>query len=400
MKRLVLVLLVLAISVVSVSAGGNQENAPKATVTIAVPWAGAELTQFLPVLAAFEKKEGVKVKYVTYRGEDLSSILPAQFDAKQSLADIIFMWDWWVKKNSKYAEDLTDIWSAQKAAIIPPAIEADGKVVSVPYTMVAKPGFWYRKSFFQANGLKVPATWDEFNSLVAAIAKVKGVKNAIASGDGTGWPLSDVTEHFIVAFGGADMHRNLVAGTLAWTDPSVRKVFEQYLVPLLANKTFSDPIEWTQAIELWWSGEYGLYFMGNWLTGMVKDATDLGVFALPGTKALVTGPDTMFIPAVGDNKVLAKKLISFMLSKEGQTIRAQLGGKLIIRKDVPSSLYPKADQAVAEVVSKMETTLPDMDDTIGGDWQRLFWDQLKLLWVQPDSLNDVLTKLQANMPKK
>jgi len=25
--------------------------------------------------------------------------------------------------------------------------------------------------------------------------------------------------------------------------------------------------------------------------------------------------------------------------------------------------------------------LPDMDDTVGGDWQSLFWDQLKLLWV-------------------
>ncbi len=399
MKRLVLILLILGVAVFTVPATGNQESAPKATVTISVPWAGAELTQFLPVIAAFEKKENVKVKYITYRGEDLSSILPAQFDAKQSLADVIFMWDWWVKKNSKYAEDVTDVWSAEKASMTVPAVVADGKTVVLPYVMVVKPGFWYRKSFFQANGLKVPSTWDEFNALVTAIGKVNGVKNAIASGDGTGWPLSDVTEHFIAAFGGADMHRNLSAGTLAWTDPSVRKVFEQYLVPLLKAKAFSDPIEWTQAMELWWSGEYGLYFMGNWITGMVKDPSDLAAFPLPGTKAVVTGPDTMFIPVTSDNKVLAKKLVAFMLSKEGQSIRAEGGGKLVIRKDVAPSLYPKADQVVADVLARM-TTLPDLDDAIGGDWQRLFWDQLKLLWVQPDSLNDVLTKLQANMPKK
>ena len=236
--------------------------------------------------------------------------------------------------------------------------------------MVAKPGFWYRKSFFAANGLKVPATWDEFTNLLRAIAKVKGVKRPIVSGDGTGWPLSDVTEHFIAAFGGAAMHRDLVSGKVKWTDPAVKAVFDTYLVALLKAGAFSDPIEWTQAVELWWAGDYGLYFMGNWITGMVKDSLDLGVFPLPGTKALVTGPDTAFIPAMGDNKVLAKKLLSFMLSKEGQSLRAQSGGKLVIRKDVPATLYPKADQAVAEVVSKMETTLSDMDDAIGGDWQR------------------------------
>jgi multiple sugar transport system substrate-binding protein len=400
MKRLIVVVLVLVAAAFSVPAAGTQEQAPKATVTIAVPWAGAELTQFLPVVTAFEKKENVKVKYVTYRGEDLSSILPAQFDAKQSLADVIFMWDWWVKKNAKYAEDLTDVWAPVKTVSIAPAGEADGKVVVLPYVMVAKPGFWYRKSFFQANNLKVPTSWDEFTALLTAISKVPGIKNPIVSGDGTGWPLSDVTEHFLATFGGPDMNKNIMAGTLAWTDPSVKNVFNQYLVPLLKAKAFSDPIEWTQAIDLWWGGEYGLYFMGNWITGMVKDANDVGVFPLPGAKALVTGPDWMFVPAVSDNKVLAKKLITFMLSAEGQAIRAQSGGKFVIRNDVATTLYPKTDQVVAAVVSKMQTTLADMDDTIGGDWQRLFWDQLKLLWVQPDALDDVLAKLQANMPKK
>ncbi len=400
MKKSLLVLLVLLSAVSGVFAGGTKEAAVLPTVTISVPWAGAELDQFLPVVKAFEAKEKVNVKYVTYRGEDLSSILPAQFQAGQALADVIFIWDWWVKKNAQYAEDLSDVWNPQKAAFIPPPVEASGKIVAVPYDMVAKPGFWYRKSFFQQNNLKVPTSWNEFTDLLRAIANVPGVKNPIVSGDGTGWPLSDVTEHFIIAFGGPDMHRNLTNGTLAWTDPSVRKVFDQYLIPLLSAKAFSDPIEWTQAIELWWSGEYGLYFMGNWITGMVKDAGDLGVFPLPGTKALVTGPDHAFIPTMADNKDLAKKLLTFMLSKEGQTIRAQAGGKMVIRNDVPSSLYPKPDQAVAEVVSKMQTTLPDMDDTIGGDWQRLFWDQLKLLWVQPDAIGDVLNKLQTNMPKK
>ncbi len=131
---------------------------------------------------------------------------------------------------------------------------------------------------------------------------------------------------------------------------------------------------------------------------MVKDPGDLAVMPLPGTRAVVTGVDWFFIPTHSENIPLAKKLLAFMISKEGMTERAKGGGKLVRRSDVPSYFYPEADRAVAEVVSRMETTVNDLDDSIGGDWQRLFWDQLKLLWVSPGSLDDVLRKLQAELP--
>ncbi|HID09156.1 TPA: ABC transporter substrate-binding protein, partial [Candidatus Micrarchaeota archaeon] len=43
--------------------------------------------------------------------------------------------------------------------------------------------------------------------------------------------------------------------------------------------------------------------------------------------------------------------------------------------------------------------VPDMDDTIGGEWQATFWDQLKLLWVKPEALDDVLRVLDEKYPK-
>ncbi|MEW5814954.1 MAG: extracellular solute-binding protein, partial [Spirochaetota bacterium] len=113
MKKLIILFLCMVVATGLFATGVKEAPSAKAAITISVPWAGKELDQFLPVLKAFEEKENVSVKYLTYRGEDLSSILPAQFEAGQALADIIFMWDWWVKKNSKYAVDLTDIWSPQ-----------------------------------------------------------------------------------------------------------------------------------------------------------------------------------------------------------------------------------------------------------------------------------------------
>lgn len=51
------------------------------------------------------------------------------------------------------------------------------------YTGKVKPGFWYRKSFFAANGLTVPTTWDEFLALLDDIAAIPGIINPIVSGD-------------------------------------------------------------------------------------------------------------------------------------------------------------------------------------------------------------------------
>jgi len=397
MKKLLVIALCFLLPV-ALFATGMKEVKEKPGLTIAVPWAGQELEQFMPVLKAFEAKEGISVKALTYRAEDLSPILPAQFEAGQALADVIFMWKWWIEKNPQYAADLSGVWATGRGAFIPSAIEVAGKTAGVPYVMVAKPGFWYRKSFFQRNGLSVPKTPDEFTSLLRRIGNISGIKNPIVTGDGVGWPISDVTEHFIIAAGGPDLQTKLINGEVSWTSSQVRTVFRDYLIPLLEAGAFSDPIEWTQAIELWWGGDYALYFMGNWLAGMVDDPTDLGIFPLPGAKGIVTGPDWAFIPRYGENIDMAKKLLTFMLSKEGQLIRARQGGKFIIRNDIPSSVYPSNDQVVANVVAGMETTVDDMDDSIGGDWQRVFWDQLKLLWVDPDSLDSVLRKLQTEMP--
>ena len=253
MKRILITFLLLLGTFSLLFAGGAKEEAVelKQVLTITVPWAGDELAQFLPVLRAFEEKENVKVKALTYRGEDLSSILPAQFEAGQAMADIIFIWQWWTRENSQYAVDLSDVWNPEKDVFIPSALEVGGRVLSIPYVLVAKPGFWYRRSFFEKNGLKEPKSWDDFTQLLRKIGGIPGIKNPIVSGDGVGWPLSDVTEHFIICFGGAELQNNLIDKKVKWTDPKVRSIFADRLVPLLKEDAFSDPVEWTQAVEIW-----------------------------------------------------------------------------------------------------------------------------------------------------
>ncbi|MFY9134789.1 MAG: ABC transporter substrate-binding protein, partial [Bacillota bacterium] len=75
-----------------------------------------------------------------------------------------------------------------------------------------------------------------------------------------------------------------------------------------------------------------------------------------------------------------------------QEIQVSTGGHIATYK-VPLNAYPPVDRGVASLL-KGVVALPDLDDTIGGEWQAAFWDQLKLLWVSPGRVNEVLENLQ------
>jgi multiple sugar transport system substrate-binding protein len=275
----------------------------------------------------------------------------------------------------------------------------DGKIWAAPFTMWLKPGFWYRKSFFQAHALSEPKTWDEFKALLDKIKGISGVKNPIVTGDGVGWPISDVTEHFIIAFGGPQLQLDLISGKVKFNEPRVRSVFENYLVPLIKGRYFSEPVEWTAGVELWWKGDYALYFMGTWITGMVENPDDLGFLPLPGAKGVVGGTDYIFIPKYSANLNEALEFLKW-LATEGQVAHGSTkAGKIPTWvKARPEALWKPMQDVYRKVQELGLSILPDMDDTVGGDWQPLFWDQLKLLWVDPGRLDSVLDTLTKEHP--
>jgi multiple sugar transport system substrate-binding protein len=377
----------------------EEEVAPP-PLTVIGPWAGAEEEAFRAVLDKFTELTGIEVQYRIYRAEDLAAVLPAQFAARTTPGDVIFMWAWYIKQigPQRHALEVTDLINETEfvAGALDP-VKVNGKLYGGAYTGKVKPGFWYRKSFFKEHGLSVPTTWEEFLTLLESIKTIEGIKNPIVTGDGVGWPISDVTEHFLITFGGPTLHKKLIDGTVAWNSTEVKDIFTNKIVPLLTNEYFSEPIEWTTALDLWWNGEYGLYFMGSWITGMVANATDLGVFSLPGATGLVFGADYCFIPAYTEHPEKAKELFQFLTGALGQEEQVKQGGHIATNLDVSLDAYPEIDKQVAQVMTGKEV-LTDLDDTIGGKFQETFWDQLKLLWADPTTLDDVLDALEAVAP--
>ncbi|MCW4020741.1 MAG: ABC transporter substrate-binding protein [Candidatus Bathyarchaeota archaeon] len=370
------------------------------TITVVGPWAGKELDAFEPVIDRFERLTGINVVIRILRAEDLASVLPAQFEAGQAPGDLIFMWASFIRANAPegHMMNLTDI--IDEATLMAGAlteVTVDSEFYGGVYTGKVKPGFWYRKSFFQAHNLAVPTTWQEFSDLLETIKGIDGIVNPIATGDGVGWPISDVTEHFLITFGGPDLQKDLISGDVDWTSTQVRSIFADRIVPLLQAGYFSEPIEWTTALNLWWQGDYALYFMGSWITGMVDDPEDLGVFSLPGSEGIVFAADYFFIPTYTEHLDEAKQLAEFLSSAEAQRLQVAQGGHVATAIGVSLDEYPAVDKVVAGLTTGKEI-VRDLDDAIGGEFRPTFWDQLKLLWVDPTALDEVLAALQEKAP--
>jgi multiple sugar transport system substrate-binding protein len=359
----------------------------------------------MQVLDAYKKTHpNVDFEYTAVRSEDSAKVLPLQFEAKTTPADVIITsFGWFIAKMAEagHVEDLSGyINKSEYVSGILDSVTVSGKIYAAPFTMWLKPGFWYRKSFFEKYGLSEPKTWDEFIALLNRIKGIPGIKNPIVSGDGVGWPIGDVVEHFIIAIGGPQLHLDLIKGKVDFTDPRIQNIFENYLVPLIKEHYFSAPIEWTTAVTLWWNETYALYFMGTWITGMVDNPNDAGFFPLPGAKAVVGGTDYIFVPKYANNK---KAVLEFAkwLATEGQVVHASTpAGKIPTwLKADPNKLWPLMQEVYKKVISLNLSIVPDLDDAVGGDWQRLYWDQIKLLWVQPDQWRNILETLAKNFPK-
>jgi len=372
-------------------------------VQVIGPWAGGEWANFKPVLDAFKNSTGISYQYTTSRQEDLSPTLPINFQAQQSPADLIFMPSATIKQYAGrgWVADLTGTLSPssyQPGALDP--LTVSGKVWGGAYTGKVKPGFWYNDSFFTSHGLTVPTTWAGFTQLLWNIKNTSGVSAPILSGDGVGWPLSDVTEGFIETYGGAAMHRALTNRTLSWTDPTVKAVFQNYLVPTLQDGFWSAPQTWNDpaVISSWWNGAYPLYFMGSWITsGFVPNPANLKVFSLPGggsNQGIVFAADYFFVPKFAAHSDLGKRLAQWLASKDAQTIQVRVGGHIATAAGVSASAYPALDAQVASLMQG-KAVLTDLDDTIGNPFQGHFWSELQSLWANPANWQTVLANIQA-----
>lgn len=405
--KVVGVIIVIIALLLGIGIGWLIKPAPKASVTekpvltVFSLWSGEEEVAFKKVLASFTEKTGIEVKHIPQTTEGLMVGMPVAFMAERSPADVVLApWSAWIRDLSKEGHIMPATGLVVENEYSPThldEVKVGGVLYGTPFKMAGKPGFWYRVSFFEKHGLIKPGTYAEFKTLLAKLKEIPGIEAPIASGNGEGWPLSDTTETFIMGLGSPELQLDLIAGNVAWTSPEVRAVFEE-LVSLLKAGYFSTPAEWVGQKDKLWEGKYGIYFMGDWIAGMVPDPTDLDFFPFPGTKGAAGAIDYAFIPKYTMYPDEAKELLKYLASAEAQQIWVKMGGFIAPNLKVSAELYTPTGRVVLEFLKGVRV-VPDLDDAIGGTFQITFWDQLKLLWVKPTELENVLKALDKVAPK-
>jgi multiple sugar transport system substrate-binding protein len=348
----------------------------------------------------FTDNTGINVTHVGYSTEDLLISVPTQLQAGEALADVVMApWPSWIL-NLADNNYLTDVSSMMDTSKFPQTyldvVSTDSNIWAIPFKVSGKPGFWYRESFFSGNGLTPPTTYNEFKTLLADISGISGVDAAVASGDGTGWPLSDTTEAFIIGMGGYQLQLDLIFGDKTFTGADSKAVFTE-LASLLEAGYFSVPDEWETQIGRTYDGTYGIYFQGSFVTTIspfVDHLDDISFFPFPGTDGVTGAVDYAIMPANTKHPNEATQLMEFLAGPEAQGIMVEQGGFLAPNRDVPDSAYSPIDLKVLQFMRTV-TVVPDLDDSIGPPFQTTFWDQLKAFWVNPTmDLDTMLQTLQ------
>lgn len=228
-------------------------------------------------------------------------------------------------------EPVTDLWAENgfndDLAAIKATMSRDGEIWGVPYSYYQW-GIYYRKDLFDILKLEEPKTWDE---LLAAcgVMKENGV-TPFTIGTKFLWTAAGVFDYINLRTNGYEVHNDLTAGKIKYTDPRIVKTMENW-EQLINECGFVDnhaSMSWQDAIAPFANGDAAMYVMGNFSVdgyknaGLTNDQIDYFQFPeiTPGLPRAEEAPaDAFFIPTNAKNKEDARKWLAFVARPDVQT---------------------------------------------------------------------------------
>jgi maltose-binding protein MalE len=126
-------------------------------------------------------------------------------------------------------DDISDLFEKEKYADVLGAtagsVTVEGKQYGLP-TGGTLWGMFYRKDVFDEHGLKVPASWDDF---LAFGEKCKSASlTPVAMGTKDLWPAAGWFDQMNLRINGLDKHFALMNGEMAYTDETLKPVFDHW----------------------------------------------------------------------------------------------------------------------------------------------------------------------------
>lgn len=247
----------------------------------------------------------------------------------------------------------------------------NGKLYSIYLKTDMKALVWYSPKKLRAGHYSIPKTWSQMVALSQKMIK-NGKHPWTFGGGGTPpspWTLADFFDNMYFQVAGATLYDKLVAHTIKWTDPSVRKTF-QVMNQIVGNnamlaggRTKALSQSWAQAAQQMVTDPQAEFFSEATFVGAglrtnlpnKKEGVDYSAFPFPQYKSNPALPVT-----VGVNGILmfhntpgARALMKCLVDPKALAQWAKLGGYLAPNTAVPMSAYPDAlTRSIAATLSK------------------------------------------------
>lgn len=298
----------------------------------------------------------------------------------------------------------------------------NNKFYAAPLGANFKSLVWYSPKEFKDKGYQIPTTLDELKALsdkIAATGK-KPWCAGIASGEATGWPVTDWMEDFMLRLSGPDTYDKWVNHTIPFNGPESTAALDavgEYLknpkyvnggygdVKSIATTTFQDgglPILQNQCSL----HRQASFYASNWPSG-TKVAKDGDVFAfyLPGKtasdKPVLGGGE--FILAF-NNKPEVQAFQTYLSTDTWANNKAKAtpqGGWVSANKGLdPNNLVSPIDKLAAETFQdpKAVFRFDGSDQMPAAVGSNSFWKQATA-WITGQSTKQTVDAIEASWPK-
>jgi glucose/mannose transport system substrate-binding protein len=250
--------------------------------------------------------------------------------------------------------------------VVPQALQAfakhDGKWVSAPVNVHSTNWVWANKSVLDANGIDVPATWEEFE---AALAKLSEADVTPIAHGGQPWQDATVFDAIAMSTGGPEFYKaafvDLDEEALG-SDTMVEAFRRMEVIRANVDDNFSGR-DWNLATAMVANGEAAFQLMGDWAKGEFLNAglvpgSDFLCFRFPGTQDQVTFNADQFalFDQGGDVSAEQAALASAILSPSFQSAFNVVKGSAPARTDVSDEAFDACGkQAIADLANAAST---------------------------------------------
>lgn len=309
---------------------------------------------------------------------------------------------------------LTDVWAKIDGdKIFPEGIQRVAKINGVPYglpfDLAEINNIFYNKAIFAKLGLTPPTDWDGFVKTCDAL-RTAGIE-PLGDAGGPFWSLYNFYAPLISTVG-TDGYYKIARGELAFDSPEFRKALELYRdteVKCYA-KNWSGK-SWTQTADDLINGKVGMYGMGVWVAGYMKQAgfkpdTGYDTFPAPGTGDKAIFQMDLFAVPEGTPEMIkaGEEFVTTVASAKAQEAFATNKGSISPSTEVDPSVYDVDFAKFATqlaTASKANAVLPNLFFLLPTDVGTELGNQIEKFAIDPSDAteNDVISTLEAARQK-